>query len=291
MTATFKKRKSREDDILVQDTKTGNSNIADAQEILRRHFEAQFQPLSPVPNVEKIHTEVSEDAGIVSDNESEWSGISDSEAGVQVIEHSGKKPEEVAVMNKAEFKAFMSSKPPQTVPSNISIPKQAEDESGATEAANLKKDLALQRLLAESHLLDSAQDLVIQGKNRHVATDLRIQALGSKYSILKQAKMPMSHRKGINTKLAERESKRRKEAKENGIVLEKATKGNKKSPEIKRDRGFGAPIVGKFSRGKLQLSKKDISEIEGPRKSLLRGGGRRGLKRGRGRGGSKSGSF
>jgi hypothetical protein len=100
---------------------------------------------------------------------------------------------------------------------------------------------------------------------------------------MKQEKMPMSHRRGITAKNSEREEKRRKEAKENGIVLEKAKM--KKGSEGKRDRGVGAPGIGKFSGGTLNLSKKDISEIEGPRRSFAgrggRGGGRGREKRGR----------
>ena len=160
-----------------------------------------------------------------------------------------------------------------------------------SEAANLKKDLALQRLLAESHLLDSASNPVLSGNNRHKATDLRLQALGSKTSILKQEKMPMAMRRGIVAKQNEREGTRRKEARENGIILEKATKtkaaAGKSGISRKRDRGVGAPGVGRFSSGTLTLSKKDIFEIEGPRKSAAgrygRGGGR-GRGRGRGRG-------
>ena len=91
----------------------------------------------------------------------------------------------------------------------------------------------------------------------------------------------MSHRRGIVAKQSEREEKRRKEAKENGIILEKARMGTKKGSDGKRDRGVGAPGVGKFSGGTLKLSKKDIFDIEGPRKSASGRGGRGG---GRGRG-------
>ena len=91
--------------------------------------------------------------------------------------------------------------------------------------------------------------------------------------------MPMSHRKGIIAKQSEREDTRRREARENGIILEKAKM--KKSSEGKRDRGVGAPGVGKFSGGTLKLSKKDISEIEGPRRGFA---GKSGKGSGRGRG-------
>lgn len=93
--------------------------------------------------------------------------------------------------------------------------------------------------------------------------------------------MPMSHRRGIIAKQSDREEKRRKEARENGIILEKAQMGAKKGSGGKRDRGVGVPGVGKLSGGTLKLSKKDIFEIEGPQKSDGARGGRGG---GRGRG-------
>ena len=94
--------------------------------------------------------------------------------------------------------------------------------------------------------------------------------------------MPMAHRKGMITKRTEKEEKRRREARENGIILEKA-KVAKKSSEPKRDRGVGGPGVGKFSGGMLKLSKKDISDIEGPKRDNFSRGGRGG----RGRGGKR----
>jgi hypothetical protein len=139
--------------------------------------------------------------------------------------------------------------------------------------------LALQRLLAESHLLESSKNPTLSGNNRHKATDMRLQTLGSKISILKQEKMPMSHRKGITAKQSEREEKRRREAKENGIVLEKAKM--KKSFEGKRDRGVGAPGIGRFAGGTLNLSKKDISNIEGPKRTASGRGNRGGRGRGK----------
>jgi hypothetical protein len=174
-----------------------------------------------------------------------------------------------------------SAKPPTDTtlasPSKLSTSIAKDD---TDETANLKKDLALQRLLAESHLLDSSSNTDINGVNRHKATDLRLQSLGAKTSILRQEKMPMSHRKGITSKQSDREEKRRREARENGIILEKAKSGMKGHKEARRDRGIGGPGVGKFSGGTLRLSKKDIFDIEGPKKKFASKGGR-----GRGRGG------
>lgn len=183
---------------------------------------------------------------------------------------------------------MQSSKPPlianSTEISKIKTSKTpAEDDS--SEAANLKKDLELQRLLSESHLLDKTT-LTMTGANRHKALDMRLQELGGKGSIFTQEKMPMSHRKGIMAKSSAREVKRRKEAKENNIILEKV-KVKKRARMGKGSGGVNVsmPGVGKFSGGMLSLSNKDIMDIEGRKESL--GGGGRGGKGGRGRGGKR----
>lgn len=134
-----------------------------------------------------------------------------------------------------------------------------DEEDKATDAANLKNDLALQRLLKESHLLESASELAPTGKNRHKALDLRMQSLGAQSSLYDQ-KMPSSHRRGIKTKAATKDEKRRREAKENGIILEKPAP-KKKTSNKRRERGVGGPSVGKFSGGTLNLSQRDINSI------------------------------
>ena len=98
--------------------------------------------------------------------------------------------------------------------------------------------------------------------------DVRQQALGSKTSVFTQKKMPLAQRKGIVAKSAEREERRRREAKESGIILEKAVKSKIRDP--KRDRGIGAPSVGKFSRGMLTLTQRDVNMIVGPAKRSKR---------------------
>lgn len=95
--------------------------------------------------------------------------------------------------------------------------------------------------------------------------DLRLQEMGSKSSLYHQQNMPMAQRRGIATKIAEKEEIRRSDARENGIILEKAIK-RKKGSDARRQRGIGAPSVGKFKGGMLKLSKQDVLEIQGPRK-------------------------
>lgn len=77
----------------------------DAQEIFRRHFEAQFKPLPPIRKPTTVIEQESED---VSEEESEWDGISEAGEGmVQVIEHTD--AQRIAAMSKEELKAFMVS--------------------------------------------------------------------------------------------------------------------------------------------------------------------------------------
>lgn len=100
--------------------------------------------------------------------------------------------------------------------------------------------------------------------------------------------MPMGVRKGIVKKKETREEARRKEAKENGIILEVAKKkrgtiGDGFNAAGKRDRGIGAPGVGRFKGGTLSLSKKDVRDIEGPKRGGDSRGGRGGGGRGRGK--------
>lgn len=141
----------------------------------------------------------------------------------------------------------------------------SEDES---ETLNLKHDLDLQRLLKESHLFErgrSSADTTASGVQRHKATDLRIQNLGGRGSLFDQEKMPMSHRKGIQGRKRMREGKRRDEAKENDIVLEK--KQRTKATTGKRERTVDAPGLGRFRGGTLKLSKSEIAGMQGPSRS------------------------
>lgn len=145
--------------------------------------------------------------------------------------------------------------------------KADEDEDSAI---NLKNDLALQRLLSESHILSKDQPggLKPTGKLRHKALDLRFQALGSKDSIFAQKGTPMKIKTGINRKRAEREMKRRSDAKEGNIILEKQVK--EKKAVRKRERGVGGPAVGNFKRGLLKLSREDVRDIQGSKGKGLR---------------------
>ncbi|KAI5848912.1 hypothetical protein BZA05DRAFT_475227 [Tricharina praecox] len=201
-------------------------------------------------------------------------------------------------LSKREKRAFMSSKPPSllaptpttTAPAGRAhgkSPEEKDDDAGEDEALNLKNDLALQQLLRESHLLEGGRDgsLEATGAARLKALNIRIEALGGKRDVAPQ-KMAMHMKKGIEGKKVEREKKRRREAKESGIVLEKEVKEFKK-----RKRGGMAgvdnPGVGRFKDGALVLSKRDVESITGGSGGRGKGGKRGG--RGGGKGGGRGG--
>ncbi|KAL7271641.1 pre-rRNA processing and 40S ribosomal subunit assembly [Rhizina undulata] len=282
---TLTKKRKRNDPPTVKEPEKPSM---DSMEIFRRHFESQFEPLKDV----KV-AEISESEDDNEDSDGDWDGfpdVSDKDAEKKkapgVIEF---KPitsltgDGQLLASKREMKSFMSSKPPSILPGSAkpavneknkkACGSEDSDEDPHSEAANLKNDLALQRLLRESHLLSSASDnLEATGKNRLKAIESRIQALGGKD--LTGHKIPMKMRQGINSGKKYRDEKRKREAKEAGIILEKEVKVKK--VERKRDRGFG-PSIGRFKGGALVLSKKDVREIEGGSGGGGKGG--KGVKR------------
>ncbi|OCT54668.1 hypothetical protein CLCR_03046 [Cladophialophora carrionii] len=258
---------------------------ASDHEVFRRHFESVFEPIpefqtatSPSPSLDHA-----DDVGEPSDEDSEWEGLSESESGlepdnatIQIVEHRAEiSAAEDFGLQRQQYKAFMSSRPPKEV-GRVARTQSAQevDEEDASEALNLKHDLDLQRLLKESHLLEQAKAASTLGSHRHKALDMRMQTLGSKGSVFHQEKMPMAHRRGILAKAAARENGRRKEASENGIILEKAV-AKSRTKELRRERAVDVPAVGKFRGGTLRLSKRDVLDIQGPGRSGPRGKSRR----------------
>ncbi|KAI1364134.1 hypothetical protein F5Y08DRAFT_307572 [Xylaria arbuscula] len=269
----------------------------EVQAKLARCFAAQFPSLlslaKPIPasNPEIKEGELASDSEGSDDNS--WDGLSEDEEGdnsstpstvVEVVSHTDAYSATTSTLDKRESRAWLSSRPPLPTSTDSSSSKDKKGKATTAEEdapSLLKNDLALQRLLAESHLFssagiggrgDSGDATEHVGRNRHLATDLRLSALGSKASIYKQAKMPMSMRKGINAAAEGRETKRRQEARENGIVLERPAASSavgKKAAKGKRSGAIDAPSIGRMNNGMLRLSKKDIAELDG-------GGSRRG---------------
>ena len=243
-----------------------DSGAEDVQAAFRRAFEAKFKPLPLEPKKPKIE-EVPVEEEESEEEESDWSGISDNENDVEVIEYTDIKREH-GEDEKAAMKAFMSSKPPtstSTVYKSVSVKsKKKDDDADPTDATNMKNDLALQKLLRESHLLSASggSALSATGIARHKSTDLHLQSLGAKGSVFTQKKMPMAQRKHMVQKARDTEAKRRAEAREAGIILE-TEKRETKGRERMRERGVGGPSIGKFKGGTLSLSKKDVRSITG----------------------------
>lgn len=314
-----------------------SSDNEDMQELFRRAFEKKFKPLDVEPVRAREKKNKSEEAAVVRDeeegeeekgsddaadedeDEDDWSGLSDDDnddgndattTAVEVVEY--KDPTLASTSDdeatlKAQKRAFMSSKPPVSSTSTLTTSKKpsrpgaststAAEASESTDAAHLKNDLALQKLLRDSHLLSASASasssgastptgsLLTTGAARHRSTDLHLQSLGAKRSVFTQKNMPMAQRKHMLTKARETEAKRRSDAREGGIILEKEKREPRKDVG-RRERGVGMPSVGRFKGGTLSLSKADVRSITGGPGSQ----GGRGGKAGRGgRGGGGGG--
>ncbi|KAH8847889.1 hypothetical protein MCOR27_002496 [Pyricularia oryzae] len=323
MAPVLGKRKSRSQAI-------DSAAVEDAQEIFRRHFEAQFAPLAGAsPSQSKTQQCDDEDDEDDDDEESgtselgsdgdgpdEWGGLSgDSEEDVsedddmnddqevnvvEVVDYSSNAPslDPTLSMSKKELKAYMSSRPP-SLTTDGSKPKEppartkkkpgSDPEDSADLLAN---DLALQRLLSESHLLNqaagnlSSSSMLLssvsaanpaaaksfaEGRLRRKTTDLRMQSLGAKESSFKQKSMPIAMRKGIVKAGVDKEARRRREAKECGVILETAkSSGDRRRPASstngnRRSKDVGLPGVGRMRGAELRISARDIRDVEGRR--------------------------
>ncbi|POS78478.1 hypothetical protein DHEL01_v203114 [Diaporthe helianthi] len=241
---------------------------------------------------------------------------------VEVVDYSKPTPSlstlthQTALMTKREMRAYLSSRPPETAvsPAAASSGKarskhhqrqqqagndDSEDPQNEDSRTLLANDLELQRLISESHILSATNPFntatsgatapnkaFSEGRTRALTTDLRLQRLGSAGSIFNsQKKMPMNVRKGILGAKAAREEKRRREAKENGIILERerpdgagpGAKGRNKATR-KQGRGSELPVdmpgMGRMKGGELRLSKRDVRAVEMEGKRM--GGDQRG---------------
>lgn len=169
------------------------------------------------------------------------------------------------------------------------------------DAENLENDLALQRLLKESHILAhhleySGADLTLKtidheeptGKARKRILDHRIREISAVNSLTgglpkRLEKMPMQMRKGMIDAQARRVAKHEKEAREAGIVLARVRKGQtreldmgrgvtarldrlgtgikKKKTVNKRDRGLRIQAVGRSTANGLVISEREIARV------------------------------
>ncbi|KAJ4366827.1 pre-rRNA processing and 40S ribosomal subunit assembly [Neocucurbitaria cava] len=279
---------------------SNDSGAEDLQAIFRRAFEAKFKPLPVETKKPKIEEAQIEDENEDEEEEPDWSGISDDESTnqVEVIEFKDTRHARDET-EKAEKKAFMTSKPPTSTPSSLAptksssltVKKSQEDANDPTDKTNLKNDLALQKLLRDSHILSTSSSgtstpttsLSAIGSQRHKSTDLHLLTLGAKSSVFTQKNMPMAQRKHEAAKKRGMEEKRRARAKEAGIVLEvqRSSSSEKKGKGKGMGRGEGErgwwAECGEVQGGTLSLSREDVRSITGGR-------GGKGGKGGKGKG-------
>lgn len=260
---------------------------------------------------------MSADRPRVPDEDEDADSQSEAETGkVEVVDYSKPPPSSAslaaqgATMTKREMRAWLSSRPPDTTPAeraqdSKTKPKAGDDDDAQNEDSKtlLANDLELQRLISESHILSASNPFnsvgrasatggaegdkaaFLEGRTRKLTTDLRLQKLGSKGSIFAQQKMPMGMRKGISAARTAKEEARRREARENGIILEKAAGGTgagKKGKQRSKSRGgveVDMPGMGRFKNGELRLSKSEVKAVEMEGMRMDNGGKRRRRRR------------
>lgn len=263
MALAIGKRKRRQD---VSNASNKDANDSDddaaARALFQRAFEKKFKPLEKDEKDEKAQKSSSEGDEEVDDEEDsdesheedlsgsggeddDFSGFSSDNSDSAQQSTQPRKPQIEIIEDKTYQrpdrasekrlkKGFMSSRVPSqqqqsTHKSTATTSKETDKEAPADDdSTNLQNDLALQRLLKESHLLDpttfsatGTASSAPEGAARLRAFDMRMRDLGGKKSHLDQEKMPIAFRKGMVAKAGEREGKRRTEAKENGVILER----------------------------------------------------------------------
>lgn len=232
--------------------------MSDYLEAQRKHFEAQFGSLESLGYSDKTKD-------IEKESEEEFAGFSESESDSSDGKSEGDEPSEPDSITKVLAASPQGPKVVKFTVSSASAPyEQSKQEkklmkSGKAQSIDsipqstgkvddspddIKKDIALQRLLEESHILashgerHSGAELTMRtidydnptGKSRVRALDSRFKNLASvngAHNGMKPRleKMPMSMRKGMIKSREGKVSKYEREAKEAGVVLSKVQKG------------------------------------------------------------------
>ncbi|GMM49751.1 Faf1 protein [Starmerella bacillaris] len=259
---------------------------------IKKAFEAQFGTEWSTPVVGSVNEEDS-DANVdssninESDSDSNESVGSDSEQtenteGPLTIKHkeAGKS---LPDMTKHNRRKFMSSGAPRD-DTQFESPKTKKEE-----AYNLDNDLALQRMIDESHILNHRPNgheytgadisgvldpLEAVGKNRLKTIEHRLVKAGAKQTT---QRMPQAMAVGVRNKNLQRKQKTKKEAKEAGIIL--AKERFTKSKNRTRDTGLKINTIGKASEHGIHISASEIARMTN--KGKARGGshGSRGKRR------------
>ncbi|ODQ80050.1 hypothetical protein BABINDRAFT_161691 [Babjeviella inositovora NRRL Y-12698] len=324
-----------------------------AMEIQRRNFEAQFGSLEDMGFEDKSRVDA-EDESVGEDSEegereAAWENDSDNVSeGEFASELSASEEESTPVVVKFseassfDFQPVMSKKDEKLarmgkipslemarVKAEYLAQKQAKFRTQTKEELdNVEKDVALQRLLSESHILAnsapqySGAELTMQtidyempiGKARKRTLDSRLQTVAASNGKneggpSKLEKMPMHMRKGMVTSQIRKIEKYEQEAKDGGIILSRVKKGEfrdlkrgigstsvtdrigkgVKKPQKLRDRGLKIHSVGRSTRNGIVISKEEIAKYNAPDRSKGKSG-RGGSRGGSSRGGGRGSS-
>ncbi|MCJ1421822.1 hypothetical protein MMC32_008189, partial [Xylographa parallela] len=222
MDTTLGKRKRRSQ--LSSTPPPSPSTTAHLHALFQQHFEAKYEPLPTLsPTLLTTTTSPSPRSSPSDSDDSAWEGLSPPTTPVPIITHSTPPRSKRADVPRAELRTFMVNPPshPSTHPPKNSHPRQQKPAppsttptptptppsqkpppapSDPTDRALLANDLALQRLLAEAHLLQppslssassNATTPTLGLTTRHRALDLRIQALGAKQSLVGRQQVPL----------------------------------------------------------------------------------------------------
>ncbi|EEB06303.1 rRNA processing protein Faf1 [Schizosaccharomyces japonicus yFS275] len=246
----------------------------DALAALQKHFEQQFgattDVLGPLPSrkTERVEGDEENADGVeeVPSSPSSVSSHTSPPSSPGILRVSAVEQERTTIVQPGK-KSFLKKMPKLLVEEELVSERKRklsaaaegsaqEVEQDSLEAENLKNDVALQKLLRESHLLHEAASrsgtvsLEAQGKARHKATMQHIAMLGGQ---TKDQKMPMAARKGMHAKRQRIKKLVAAEARESGTVLAR----EKKSKPSKRLQGFQPKSFtpGKMRGGTLRIPK------------------------------------
>lgn len=262
--------------------------------LMKRQFEEQFGKVEGLPESEdEFDNESEEEAQDDEDEDSENDNVEGSSDGennsefdleMEEYEHfqdevpsdSGSESDEGPIVvrhsesgfkveaTKQEKKLFLSSKAPQQEPKPEPKRRQRANEPDEDERQNLDDDLALQRLIKESHILAEAGlsgvdiSTGVIGKARHKTLDSRMNDLGLKK--LKEGQMPMKMRQALSAKQQQRKDRHVAQAKEAGIILARSATAKEPRKNVKRERGLKINSVGRETRHGLIISKSEIAK-------------------------------
>lgn len=207
-------------------------------------------------------------------DESSASEEDDEEDGPITVKHNEETINQQPLMSSNQRRKFMNAEAPKDDSVITTQPKTKEDNE------DLQNDLALQRLIDESHILsERPKSQQFTGADISGAGDPLERIGGSRVKIMESRlakagaksrtqRMPQAMAVGIRDKVKERKDKYRSEAREAGIVI--AKERHTRSKNRFRDRGLKINTVGKASEHGIHVSPAEIARLTGKNKRTKR---------------------